>query len=241
MSVRIATHELVGLLTDLALTAGDPALSDATASVLLHTARGYDGAEPGQKDLLVGTSTNRYTAGHCHAGCAGQIDPMLWPIGDVKAILAVLKPLAKDKDHAVEISVEDGKIAVAEDPDLFGERLKVTFSGGKPDDFPHAAVWAVLTNITMTPSSSVDEDGVEKPAPPAAPRTDFTAAFLAPMLKIASRRGELVELFRYHQRLPVHVQIGHAYRGVVLPYVWQDKDRSAGVAPSADVYPLAVT
>jgi hypothetical protein len=60
------------------------------------------------------------------------------------------------------------------------------------------------------------------------------------MLAIAARRGELLEVFRYHQRLPVQVQIGHAYRGVVLPCLWQEEDRSAGAFPSGDVYPLAV-
>ncbi len=48
MTVRIPTHELVGLLTDLALTAADPANSDATAGILLHTARGYAGGSPGK-------------------------------------------------------------------------------------------------------------------------------------------------------------------------------------------------
>ncbi|HYS37819.1 MAG TPA: hypothetical protein VEO01_19550 [Pseudonocardiaceae bacterium] len=240
MTVRIPTHELVGLLTDLSLTAADTADSGATAGILLHTVRGYDGDAPGKTDLLVGTSTNRFTVGHSHMVCAGQIDPMLWLIGDVKAVLAVLKPLGKDKDHAVEIGVEDGKIAVAEDPDLFGDRLKVTFAAGDPGEFPHAAIWAVLSQIQMSPSATVGADSETKAAPAVAARTDFTAAYLKPMLTIAARRGALVQVFRYHQHLPVHVQIGDAYRGVVLPFAWRDEDRAAGVAPSGDVYPLAV-
>ena len=98
----------------------------------------------------------------------------------------------------------------------------------------------MLSQIRMTLSATVGEDGVEKPAPVAVARTDFTAAYLKPMLTIAARRGALVQMFRYHQWLPVYVQIGSAYRGVVLPYAWRDEDRSAGVAPAGDVYPLAV-
>lgn len=239
MSVRIATHELVGLLTDLVLTASDPADGGPTAAVLLHTARGYAGSEPGLTDLLVGTSTNRVTAGHSHVQCTGQIEPMLWAVSEARSILAVLKPLGKDKDHSVEITVEDGKVAVAEDPDLFGERLKVTFAPMDADEFP--PMWSILTDIRMMPAAEYDADGAEKPRIGPGPRTDFTASYLAPFLKIAARRGKIVEVFRYHQSCPVHIQIGSAYRGVVMPSTsWQTEDRSAGAAPSGDVYPLAV-
>jgi hypothetical protein len=75
---------------------------------------------------------------------------------------------------------------------------------------------------------------------PAAPRTDFDPSLVAPFLKVAVRRNSLVELYRHHQRLPVTVQIGHAYRGVLSPFAWKAEGRSAGVAPAGDVYPLAV-
>lgn len=108
--IRIPTTGLVALLTDLAHTAADPATAGATAGVLLHTARGYHGDFP--SDLLVGTSTNQLVLGHAHTACSGQDDrPMLWPIADVKAVLAVLKPLAKTPDHAVEIRREGKEFA----------------------------------------------------------------------------------------------------------------------------------
>lgn len=52
--IRVETAKLVQLLGDLAHTSGE---YGATAGILVHTARGYRGDEPGQMDLLVGTST----------------------------------------------------------------------------------------------------------------------------------------------------------------------------------------
>lgn len=231
MSVRIPTRDLVGLLTDLALTAADPANGGPRAGILLHTARGHSGDAPGKVDLLVGTSGDGTMIGHAHAACSGQIAPMLWPIGEVRAVLAVIKPLAKEKDHAVEITADGVKIAVAEDADLFGERLKLTFTGADPGDYPAQQAAERLSEIRVTPP----EDSV-----PAAPRTDLQADKLAPFLKVAIRRGELVQVFRWHQRLPVVVQIGDSYRGLVAPSIWRDEDRAAGAAPGGDVYPLVL-
>lgn len=232
MTCRIPTGHLVGLLTDLALTAADPADSGATAAVLLHTARGYFDGEPGKSDLLVGTSTDAFVVGHAHIGCAGQVDPMLWPIAEVRAVIAVLKPLGKNADHSVEISRDGDTIKVAEDPNLFGEGLTVTFTGYAVDEWPVDAVRSMLTEVRTTPPAD---------ARAVAPRTDFNAARLAPFLKVASRRGRQLEFYRYHQSLPVVVQIGDAYRGVVSPVGWDGEDRSSGAWPAGDVYPLAVT
>jgi len=231
MTVRIPTHELVGLLTDLSLTAADPADSGATAGILLHTARGYLGGSPGKTDVLVGTSTNGYIVGHAHIGCAGQMDPMLWPVADVRAVIAVLKPLAKDKNHGVEIGLDGSTIKVAEDPNLFGEGMALTFTGYDVGEFPLDGVRAMLTEVRMSPP----EDSA-----PVAPRTDFDPALVAPFLKVAARRNSLIEIYRYHQRLPVVIQVGPFYRGMLSPFQWKDEDRSAGVAPAGDVYPLAV-
>jgi S-DNA-T family DNA segregation ATPase FtsK/SpoIIIE len=230
MTVRIPTHELVGLLTDLSLTAADPEVGNATAGVLLHTARGYNGDTPGKTDLLVGTSTDGIVLGHTHVPCSGQADPMLWPIGDVAAVLAVLKPFAKNKDHAVEITREGDVFAVAEDRDLFGEGLTLTFAAADAEEFPPGA-WSMLSELAIHPPEG---------SQPALARTDFVASRIAPFLKIAARRKSMVSWFRWHQRLPVVVEIGPEYRGLISPYAYNDEDRSAGVAPSGDVYPLAV-
>lgn len=228
---RIITKHLVGLLTDLALTAADPAEGGATAAVLLHGARGYLGDQPGAVDLLVGTSTDGSFVGHGHVECHGILSPMLWPLVDVRAVIAVLKPLAKEAEHAVEITRNGDQVQVAEDPDLFGEGLTLSFAGLDPAEWPIEGARGLLEDIRVAPGAD---------APVALPRTDFVANRLAPFLKIASRRGELLEVYRYHQRLPVHVQIGQSYRGVVRPVQWRDEDRDAGAAPSGSVYPLAL-
>lgn len=229
--IRIPTAALVGLLTDLAHTAADPATAGATAGVLLHSARGYAGSSPGQIDLLVATSTDGVALGHAHVPCSGRDEPMLWPIAAVKDVIAVLKPKAKLEDHVTEITRDGDDITLAEDPDLFGEGSRFTFGGADPVEWPTQDAAAMLAEIRMSPPEG---------SQPAAPRTDFLPARLAPFLTIAARRKEILQVFRYHQRLPVSVQIGDHYRGVVGPFAWNDEDRSAGLAPSGDVYPLVL-
>lgn len=231
MIIRIPTRDLVGLLTDLALTAADPATAGATAGVLLHTARGYAGGSPGQVDLLVASSTDGVVLGHGHTSCAGQGEPMLWPIAAVRDVIAVLKPKAKLEDHVTEISREDDDVTLAEDPDLFGEGARFTFGVLDPADWPTEGARQMLAEIRMSPPEGLA---------PVAPRTDFLPARLAPFLKVASRRGEVLQVFRYHQRLPVSVQIGDGYRGVLSGFAFNDDDRSTGLAPAGDVYPLVL-
>jgi hypothetical protein len=227
--IRIATHALVGLLTDLLHTADDPKTAGATAAIHLHTVRGYDDDHP--SDLLVGTSTDRVVLGHANIACSGQEErPMLWPIGDVQAVMAVLKPLGKNRDHAVEIRRELESFIVAEDPNLLDDGLSLSFGGLDPADFPTEA-WDLLTAARMTPPEG---------SQPAYPRTDFRADRLAPFQRVATRRNEMVSLYRYHQRLPLLVEIGASYRGVLSPFGWNDEIKGAGTAPSGDVYPLAV-
>jgi hypothetical protein len=229
--IRIPTRDLVGLLTDLALTAADPATAGATAGVLLHTARGYLGGSPGQVDLFVGTSTDGVILGHAHIACSGQDEPMLWPIAAVKDVIAVLKPKAKIDDHVTEITREGDDITLAEDPDLFGEGARFTFGGLDPVEWPTEDARQMLAEISMSPP-----EGSQPPAP----RIDFLAARLTPFLSIASRRKEILQTFRYHQRLPMSVQIGDHYRGVVNPFRFNDEKPTAGYAPSGDVFPLVL-
>lgn len=231
MSLRIPTRHLVGILADLSLTAASPEVAEATAAVLLHCARGHLKGEPGRTDLLVGTSTDGNLVGHTYAECYGSVEPMLWPIGEVAVVVAVLKPLAKDKEHTTEIGRDGDTIWVAPgDVDLFGERSRYTFTGLNPADFPTQGVHGLLTEIRMTPA--------EMDAPPVAPRTDYAPSRLVPFQKIATRRGELIQTYRWHQNLPVSVQIGPEYRGILRPQEWTSRNEAAGAAPGGDVYPI---
>lgn len=229
--IRIPTRGLVDHLTDLALTAADPADSGATAGVLLHTTRGHHGDAPGQVDLLVGTSTDRTVLGHAHVGCSGQDAPMLWPIAAVRDVIAVLKPKGKDPEHFTEISREGDEVTIAEDPDLFDEGARFTFGVLDPVEWPTDTAHRLLSEIAMTPPEGSKQ---------AAARMDFHPSRLVPFTKIASRRGELLQTFRYHHRLPMIVQIGDHYRGIVVGFAFNDDKPSTGAFPSGDVYPLVL-
>lgn len=226
--IRVETAKLVQLLGDLAHTSGE---YGATAGILVHTARGYRGDEPGQMDLLVGTSTNGWSVGHSYVASAGQEPaPMLWPIADARAVIASYKPRLKDnKDHAVEIRRDGNEIVVSEDPNLFGDGLTLRFTEGDLGKYPRN-VFAALSDVHLRPGDDFEV---------ARPRTDFTAAQLAPFVAVAKAHSAPVELYRYHQKMPALVQIGWQYRGLLATTHYPD-DSDAAAVPSADVYACAL-
>lgn len=232
--IRIETARLVRLLTDLSHTTADPTYNSATAGIVLYTVRGYLGDEPGQIDLLVGTSTNGYAVGHTNCSAHGQMPvAMHWPINECRAVIAAFKPRLKEsKDHALEIRRDGDEITVGEDPNLFGEGLSLTFTQGPLAKFPRH-VWSLLSDVQM-----VLPDEFER----LAPRSDYSAIALEPFVKVAKGRGEPIEVYRYHHRLPQLVQIGHNYRGVISARAgWIDtRGIDAGGAPQGEIYPPTV-
>lgn len=229
--IKVATAHLLPVLADLVRTTADPRSSIELASVLLYTAQGHLGAEPGRTTLLAGLSATSWSAGHTYTHCTGSLAPVLLAADDVRTIGAALKPrLKSNKDHETVITTADGggHIVVAEDPDLFGDGLRIQFDLMDVDQFPAAAVVALLTEARITPAG-------EKP-PAAAARTDLDAALLAPFLAVAKHRAAPLELYRWHQRSPVLVQIGQHYRGAIRPAGWDDESRDAGSMPAGDVY-----
>lgn len=245
MAVRIASHLLVGMLMDLVQTAHpDPAVGGPLAGVVLHSARGELGEAPGQVDLLAGASMNRAAAGHCYDRAEGVLDPMLWPLADTRAVIAVLKPKAKaakdeDEHHAVVIHRTGAMVELVEDPGqkpLFddGQLWRMSFALGKLDDFSRG-LWDLL-RATAVDQVVIDHDHGGRVRP--RPRTDYNAAALAPFVAVAKRRKAGIEEYRYHQRRPVLVQIGSQYRGAILPERYPDSAK-AGTAPDrpdADVH-----
>ncbi|MER5388354.1 hypothetical protein [Saccharopolyspora sp. NPDC002686] len=239
-TLQVNTAELCALLADLSHTAPSDPEFGALAGIVLHTSRGHVGTDPGQTTLLVGTSTTRTVAGHAYTSCSGYLhEPMLWPIGDVRAALAVLRPLAKaDKAHTTAISRDGASVVLAEvgDPALFDDLdapagTELRFTVGDLTDYPRG-IWALLGDI-HTASVVFDTDGR---AIDAAPRTDLTAAALLPFCRVARSRGEAIELYRYHQRRAVLVQIGPAYRGVLMPASYEDGNPSEVTEPPGEVY-----
>lgn len=223
--IRVPTKAFLALLADLALTSAE---EGDTAGVLLHSARGYpDPTEPGESDLLVGTSCSTVYIGHTWCGAYGGTEPMLWPLNDVNAVISVFKVLAKgQKEHSVDIRREGDEITVAEDPTLFGE-TSLRFTAADLTKYPRDR-WQVLKGGYKFTNPHETEP---------APRTDFDPKRLAVFAKIARGRGEDIQLYRTHQRSPVQVQIGDTYRGAVMPSTrWDHDTPKAGEAPSTDLY-----
>jgi S-DNA-T family DNA segregation ATPase FtsK/SpoIIIE len=233
MSVRVTTKEFIGLLAALVHTASDDPEMGAIAGILLHTARGYASAEPGRSTLLVGTSTDTITAGHTWVLANGHMQPMLWPIGQVAPALAVLRRMSKgDSDHTVEIRQDGDQVTLAEGENLFGEGASYTFDLGDASRFPRT-LWRLLSDVHLRPAvRDRDADQVI----PVGVRTDVSEVALAPFLTIAKARKQPIELYRYHQRLPVQVVIGGNYRGAFLPYLNGD-DLDTSRHPDDAVYP----
>lgn len=233
MSIRVATRDLIGLLATLAHTAADEPELGAVAGILLHTARGYLGDEPGKAGLLVGTSTTTRVIGHTSVLCKGHAAPMLWPIGEVSAAVSVLKQMSRgDKEHAVEIRADGGQVTIAEDGNLFGAGASFTFDLGDASKYPRH-VWRMLSDAHLRPVVRGRESG--EPIPVGV-RTDVSWSALAPFVAIAKARKECLQWYRYHQRLPIQVVIGGNFRGAISPETWAE-DLDSTEYPDGAVYP----
>lgn len=233
MICRVDTTDLINLLTDLLATVDTAPDAGAVGSVLLHTNRAQLGSEPGRTDILAGLSTDRAVAGHCYTACTGQLaTPMLWPVRDTQSVIAVFKASAKrDEHHAVEIHRDGPLITVTEDANLFDDGLSLTFAAADPSAYPGPRIYRTL----MRPTRDVIDPGRDPiKVGHALPRTDIRQTALAAFSKVSKRRGMPVELYRTHQNEPVHVQIGHSYRGLLMPleYHAEGEERS----PAAEVH-----
>jgi hypothetical protein len=244
MSVRIASKHLVGLLKDLVLTAGDDVeVHGSLAGVLLHSARAAVDAEPGKRELLVGTSSNRFAIGHCWAYTEGSLPAMLWWVDDVRSVVAVLGPKSKvgkdEPDHVVSIRpAPDGMVEIVEDPDqrpmLLDTPWSMKFRLGPIDDYPRSLWFALQQGDRVLDEPVLDRDLGEVPP---LPRVDFQPEFLAPFAAIAKRRKANVEAYIRHHRRLVHIQIGDHYRGAISPTSYPDgpSQRAEGMTPGLEV------
>jgi hypothetical protein len=235
VTIRIETLHLVDLIGDLRHTAHPDVDAGAINGILLHTARGYHiPGEPGLGDILVGTSTLRYAAGHTYAPCYGQMtQPMLWPLEDAVKCVGWFKPYAKDnKSHTLEIGFDSvtGVVHVQGERDLFDTGPKIEFTVRDIDQWPRA-VWDVLATVPDW----------ERQDTPSLPRTDIAAALLTPFTKVAQAHGGIVEVYRWHQNRTVHIGIGDRYRGFITPVGWgDDRTPQAGDEPQGEVYPATL-
>jgi len=230
MTVRMLTADLLSLLNDLVLTASDDGGEAGCAGILLHTSRIDEGAEPGATNALVGTSTNGTAVGHTWAEAGGDLAPTLLPVQYVNALrVGFGKLLNKDNraSHVTNITRDGDAIVFTEDPDLFDGGFEQRFGAGELDSWPRGA-FAVLATVHLT--APADARPVEN-------RTDFPAVRFAPFLDIAKRHGGALSVYRVHQAHNVHIQIGVAYRGVLVPSGQWNDGTGEGGGPDIGVYP----
>lgn len=238
MTVRVATGALLGVLVDLIQTADGGPDGGVMGAVLLHTARGYHGGEPGAVELLAGVSSDRYTVGHTYTSCSGQLSaPTLWSLRDVRAVISVFKA-ARGRDphgsHAVEIHRSAGEVVIREDPNLIDEGVSLAFGELDAAEFPAPGLYRLLDTEQRT--TTVTMINGEQESVTSKPRTDIWPARLRGFSAVARRRAEVLQLYRTHQHVPLLVQIGAAYRGVLMPYRPVDV-AGDDVRPDAELYP----
>lgn len=222
--ISINTRHLVDLLTDLLATSG-------YRGVYLGSVRGEFGTEPGEVSLLVGTSTDGVTIGHTWApGVSGELEATLWPVSDVQAVISVYKGYSKQKEHTVDISVEGEAILIRETPELFdgGTELRFDYKQFEDDD-PTLARWRRILSNEPLPHP-VDAEGVPRAS---FARTSFPPAALAPLVKIANRRGTSINLFGHHPVQLHRVQIGDSWIGAVAPLANPDHSDPNGPTETA--------
>lgn len=235
MSIRVKTEHLLGLLADLTHTAAAGDIGGING-ILLHTARGYLGDDPGKTDLLIGTSTNGRATGQTYVPCErGISEPMLWTLGDVAKVRAVLAPSAKDdKNHSVDLSRDLETCTIQEPPDLFDEGDSLTFHLGDLAKFPRG-LWKLLD---YQPPADLPKDHKGNTVP-RAPRLDLTTGMLAPFVAVAKTHKTEIQLYVTHQEQPVTISIGGRYRGVLLPYKWSNTEPAVeknGARPDGEIY-----
>jgi hypothetical protein len=233
-SIIIGTGDLLRLLGALECTAVQDEEGNGTdwPGILLHCTRDPE-APLGQREILVGTAGDGWLLGHTFVRCQGQwTRPTLWGIDAVDAVVSSFKPKLKgNKLHSVEVELADGQVTVSEEDNLVGAGLRLQFAAKSLARYPRNA-WQLLGDVPIDPRPL---DRCSGEVVPVEARTDVSPGALAAFGKVAKIVGAPVELYRYHQRLPVLVQIGYGYRGLFIPAAY-DERRDRGAWPHATVH-----
>lgn len=233
-SVRVQTSWLVAMLADLLCTASRDPDDGVYACVLLHSSRGEIGVEPGKTSLLAGTSMDGFCLGHTYMHASGALPPMLWGIEDVKSVIATLTPWCRnDKNHAVEIKRHGDNITVCESVDkLFPDVDRaLTFPLRDVTDYP-AGVWNILEEAARRHPPR-NEGGMPVPV---STRTDIVPSAMTAFVKIATRRKENLRTYRFHQWLPLVVEVGETFIGAIMPRRWFEDDYHDDNEPGVTVH-----
>jgi hypothetical protein len=231
-SITLPTRGLVGLLEDAILTTADPKMElPHLTAVLLHTDHGDwdmtvdpDDATEGNaaliesvpSKLLVASSTNLAMIGQCHTPCSGTLrKPVLVSHLDAEAVIDVFKPLItkrlpKTVTHQSVITCSGETVIVSEDPNQVPGGVSVSLTALDVEPFPRNIADLMAPN----PQRPVVVDGREVPP---SYGTGLDGAHLTVLGKVAKRRCMPIAMYRHHQRSQIVVEIGAAYRAVVMP------------------------
>lgn len=236
-AITVGTADLLRLLAALQPTAilkednnGSP-----WCGILLHSSRNPD-APPGQREVLAGTAGDGWRLGHTHVRCEGQWNrPSLWSIDDVKALVHAFTPkLRGDKHHTTVVELGPaGQVVVAEaELSLHtGGGFRLQFTEKPLADYPRVA-WRLLAEVPGNRRPINKDTGL--PVEPR-PRTDLSGETLGAFASVAKVIGAPVEVYRYHQREPVLIQIGGVYRGFAAPAHYEET-RDVARWPHAPVH-----
>lgn len=247
-ATTLATRALIGLLTDITLTAANDPDDPTLNTVLLHGGHGTwapdtrsDDDEDAlldavPSDLLVATSTDRRAAAQAHAACTGRLHrPILVTVPDVKAIVALFKPLVtslgRDTTHMARLTLEGETLTVAEDPLVVPDGRSVSMtvaSFGPGSDYPTGVAKVLDPDPANLPRQYRDGPPIE-----ATRGSGLSASGLAVVASVAKRRAMPAVIYRHHQDRPLVAEVGNSYRVVLQPY-GVDDDQQEG--PQIEVF-----
>jgi hypothetical protein len=227
-TVTAPTRYMVGMLTDLALTACPAAELASTHGVLLHSASGEfemdvtgdDGEVPlieaVPTELLVGTSTTSSIIAQAHIPVDDMWHRAAWvTLEDVKAVIATFKPLinklGKEITHRVQLELAADLLTVREDPSQVPDGIALAFTVGDGATFPTKLIEA----LDGPAYEVVTDDNGDVVLPETG--HGWTADYLGVLGKVGGRRQMPVAVYRTHHLRSVVATIGGSYRCAIGP------------------------
>lgn len=234
--MAVETKKLLGLIDDLLITADPKGDYPEYHGIHLKHARGAWGDDPGETDLLAGTSGNGEVFGHTWIDAIGEIDEAFVAVQHLRAIKGVFAPLAKayDEEHSVELVHENGVLTVKEHHTTVvgDERVELQVPTGDATVFQIKAAEAWL-------------DGTAGSKAPRDPDGNFAAddnltewgQSFGLLLRVAKRRKGHVRLYRQHAANVHRVQIGDTWRGAIKPGI--PDAETATDEPDSDLFVAA--
>ena len=248
-TITIATRQLVGLLSDLLLTASTDPERPEVMGVLLHTAAGefIPDLPPSDEtplidaiemDLLVGTSTDMLRViAQAHAprdagNLAGWLRPVFIADSDATAVVTEFKKrqgrLGKEVTHKCELNLSGDVLTVREDPTQVPGGLKISFQVGDGATFPTVA-------DRMRPDPTIQETGWDGEIIPPSYGTGLRQPYVEAFAKVSKRRVMPIAMYCHHQSAPIVVEIGSSYRAVMRPCKL-DEESGQHQAPTVRVF-----